>query len=364
MPAYIKIARRAALLAIIAMAAACSSSDGDTGTGIGGGDNGGQNGGGNNGGGNNGGNNGGSVIHSIDITGAEEVVVGYMGQLQATPRTENGGAVSASVTWTTSDAAVVTVDQAGNLTGRGTGTATITASAAGKSRERAVRVVARQVTFLMKDSQEAPTLQRGDIGWFAVYPLDQHRQLMHDIPVTFTAADPSIIEVNGSQLIARQGGATTVTATANGVSATTVLRVAETTMYPLRRAAGQAIPATLLESTHTDENGVTITRRLIATSGYLVVSNVSDQWKQSMTVEEWELRTYGNGSTIGGMTKAETHVTSGTYTIDPDTKALLLREPGSTRVQAWAMPEQWPRGFRVHDTSEQPSGILLEYARW
>lgn len=359
MPAYITIARRAALLAIIAMAAACSNSDGDTGTGIGGGDNGGQN-----GGGNNGGNNGGSTIYSIDITGAEEVVVGYMGQLQATPRTENGGAVSAPVTWTTSDAAIVEVDQAGNLTGRGAGTATITASAAGKSRQRAVRVVPRQVSFLVKDSQEAPTLQRGDIGWFAVYPLDQHRQLMHDIPVTYTAADPSIIEVNGSQLIARKGGATTVTATANGVSATTVLRVAESTMYPLRRAKGQALPAVLLESTHVDEYGVTITRRLIATSGFMAVSNVADQWTQSMTVEEWELRTYGNGSTIGGMTKAETHVASGTFTIDPDTKALLLREPGSTRVQAWAMPEQWPRGFRVHDTSEQPSGILLEYARW
>lgn len=360
MHAYITIARRAAFLAIIAIGAACSSPDGGTGI-DGGGNNGGGNGGGNGG---NGGNNGGSVIHSIDITGAEEVVVGYMGQLQATPRTESGGAVSAPVTWATSDAAIVQVDQFGNLTGRGAGTATITASAAGKSRERAVRVVPRQVSFLIKDSQEAPTLQRGDIGWFAVYPLDQHRQLMHDIPVTYTAADPSIIEVDGSRLIARRGGATTVTATANGVSATTVLRVAETTMYPLRRARGQAIPAVLLETTHTDENGVTTTHRLVATSGHMIVSNVADQWTQSMTVEEWQFQTYADGSTIGGMTKAETHVTSGTFTIDPDTKSLLLREPGSTRVQAWAQPDQWPRGFRVHDTSEQPSGILLEYARW
>lgn len=361
MHAYLKTARRAALLAILVIAAACSP-DAKTGTGI---DNGNGNGnGGNDGDGNgngNGGNNGGSLVFRVDLTGSDEVVVGYRGQVSGRALDQNGGVVPAAITYTVSDAALAAIDVDGNITARAEGTVVVTARAEGKEAQRAVRLVPRRVTFLEPDTHQAPLLQRGDIGWFTVYPLDQHRQLIKDVAIAYTVADPTIVEQRGSEFIARRGGATQVTATAQGVSATTVLRVAESTTYPLRAANGTPLGATIFESRTVDEHGYIHTYRLVATSGALTISNVADTWSQRITVEEWRFTQYGeNGSTVGGMVTAETQQTAGTFVVDAETGALLLSDSASGDAPLWAWFEA-PRGFRVVDPA---GGATLEYYRW
>lgn len=69
------------------------------------------------------------VLTSVVVSGSSTVIVGQTTQLTAAPRDQNGQAIAASVTWSTSAAGVATVSATGLVTGVSTGSATITATA-------------------------------------------------------------------------------------------------------------------------------------------------------------------------------------------------------------------------------------------
>lgn len=359
MPAYMTSVRRAAILALVAFAAACSSDA----TGPQGGPPPGNqtpgNGGGNPGPGDPGNPGNGQIVASIELSGDGEIVASYMGWLQAKPKKADGSAADVAVTWSSSDPSTITVDAVGAMKGLEAGSAVITASAGGRRAQYEVRVVPRKATYLETMTNTLPVLHRNDVGYFGVLALDQHRQLIHDAPVVYTSADPSIIEVRGNSLIPIRGGQTTITAAIDGLSKSTTMRVANETTYPLKYANGNALPWVMSELVTPQPEGWVMTR-LVVTEGSLTLSNVSDAWSQRLVVEEWKVSDF-QGNRIESKVATHVSTSSGTVTVEAATGRLLLATSGSTEdpLQAWF---DGARNLRVYGGAENGSA-LYDYQR-
>jgi len=83
-------------------------------------------------------------VASVDVTPqTAEVVVGHAAKLNATPRDASGNALAGrSVSWSSSNANIASVDNNGTVSGVAAGNATITASSEGKSATAAITVKA------------------------------------------------------------------------------------------------------------------------------------------------------------------------------------------------------------------------------
>lgn len=301
-------------------------------------------------------------VQVIELGGDQEVVHTYMGWLQAQPKDADGHPVAASVSWRSSDAKVVTVDAVGAMIGRNPGKAVITAQAGGKSAQIEVTVVPRRVTSFQQTNPPA-TLQRGDVGFFGTVALDQRGQWIHEPKLVYTSADPSIVSVDRGHLYAHRGGETRITATADGVSTSHIVKVAAETTYPIKYANGNLLPWLVMENT-VEEGASTVTTRLVMTEASFTLSNVSDRWSQRTVVDEYRI-TETNGNRI--TTKVATHVStsSGAFEMDPATGRLHLTVDGDpqARLEAW-YEEHNVRKLRVyaHPTSEQ-NAWLNDYWR-
>ena len=324
MPSYIAPARRAAMLAAIAILAACASNDStaptskppvgqpnDTTSAPA------------------------PVVTSIRLAGDQEIVHSYMGWLQAQPLDQAGLPIAATVTWSSSDTTIVKVDAAGAMIGRGTGKALVVAQANGKAAQLEVTVVPRRV--MRFDQPDTPmTLQRGDVSFFGTHALDQHGQWIREPQLTFTSADPSIVEVTASgHMIPRRGGETRVTATADGVSTSRVVRVAAETTYPIRYANGNALPWVIFQQT-TQQGAVRLTTRLVMTEASFTLSNVADTWSQRTVVDEYHIEET-DGVSIVRKVGTDVATSGGAFTIDPATGRLHLTVNGdpAARLEAW-----------------------------
>jgi hypothetical protein len=274
-------------------------------------------------------------VQVIQLAGDQEIVDTYMGWLQAQPKDADGRPMTATVTWSSSDANVATVDAVGAMRGVNPGKAIITAQAGGKSAQVEVTVVPRRVTTFERTNPPA-TLQRGEVGYFGTSALDQKGQWMREPQLTFTSADPSIVEVNQlGHLRAIRGGETRVTVTADGVSTSHIIKVAAETTYPIKYANGNLLPWVVMETTVQDGEG-TLTTRLVMTEASFTLSNVVDAWSQRTVVEEYRISEVGGNHIVS---KVGTHVStsSGEFTIDAGTGRLQLTMTGdpAARLEAW-----------------------------
>ena len=353
MPSCIASARRALLLAAIATLAACSSDQGTAPT------------------------NTPPVgqpqdttklppagsVQAIQLGGDREVVHTYMGWLQAHPQDAAGRPVTAAVTWRSSDANVVSVDVGGAMIGRNPGKATITASAGGRSAAIEVTVAPRRVTTF-DGSYPLVTLHRDEVAFFGVTALDQKGQWIHEPQVVFTSADPSIVEVNSrGDLIPRRAGETRVTATADGVSISRIVKVAAETTYPIKYANGNALPWVIMETTVEEGEG-TLTSRLVMTEASFTLSNTSDTWSQRTVVEEYRISDIGGNRIVS---RVGTHVStsSGAFQRDAATGRLHLTVNGdpAARLEAW-YDESNVRKLRVYGhPANGENAFLHDYQR-
>lgn len=147
------------------------------------------------------------------------VVVGKTTTLTATPKDAGGGALTGrTITWTSSNTSVATVDDNGVVTGVAVGTATITATSEGKSGTARVDVILEPVASVTvtpdpASVQESQTLQLGAI------PKDANGNVLFDRPFTWESSDNSVATVNGTGLVTGvKVGSATITATTQGVS--------------------------------------------------------------------------------------------------------------------------------------------------
>ncbi len=163
---------------------------------------------------------------------AQLTALGQTVQLNATVRDQNGGVMSgASVTWTSGDAAVATVDAAGLVTAMATGTATITASSGSASGTASVTVT--QAPAQVSVTPESATLASvGDTVRFTAKVQDANGNAIANATVNWASADEGVATVDEMGLVTAVGPGTAMieamSGTAGGSATVAVMQEAAT----------------------------------------------------------------------------------------------------------------------------------------
>jgi uncharacterized protein YjdB len=183
----------------------------------------------------------GGVVASADVNVAQvpvasvsvspttaNVTAGQTTTLTATLRDASGNTLAGRIIgWTSSDPAIATVSQSGVVTGVAPGIATITATSEGQSGSASVTVVAgSQSVARIVISPSDPTIDRNELVQLTATLYDASDNVLTGRVVTWSSSDPSKATVDSTGLV--QGvrkGTVTITATSEGQSATTSVRV-------------------------------------------------------------------------------------------------------------------------------------------
>ncbi len=149
-------------------------------------------------------------------------------QLAADVRDQHGQAMAgATVTWSSSAAAVATVDASGLVTAVGNGTATITASAASASGMATV-TVAQSPDSVAVLPAEATITALGDTLRLAAEALDANGQSVAGVELAWESSDDAVATVDASGLVTAVGnGTAAITASAASASGMATVTVAQ-----------------------------------------------------------------------------------------------------------------------------------------
>lgn len=186
-----------------------------------------------------GGGGGGGSVASVSVSpGTASVAVGATTTLTATPVDASGSAVSgATVTWSTSDAAIATVSSSGVVTGVATGTATITATSGTVKGTSTVTVTPAQVASVTLAANQTSLLafvaDSVHLGTAIVTPTlkDAAGNVLTGRTVTWASSDTNVAQVNSTGVVEAIGGGTaTITATSGSASGTIGITVTNPTV--------------------------------------------------------------------------------------------------------------------------------------
>ncbi|HEU4453795.1 MAG TPA: Ig-like domain-containing protein, partial [Longimicrobium sp.] len=195
--------------------------------------------------------------------------VGDSLRLSAAAYDATGGHVAASFAWSSSDAAVATVDGDGKVTARGTGLARIVATSGAKADSSMIQVI--QVVAALAVSPAAQTLTVGQTAPLQAAASDSGGTAIPGVGVTWTSSSPAVASVDaGGTLRAVAPGSAALTASAQGVSASARVDVAAVPVATLAISpasfsltVGQSSPATAIAR---DAAGNPLTGRAVAWS--------------------------------------------------------------------------------------------------
>ena len=133
-------------------------------------------------------------------------------QLEASVLDANENAMSAELTWASSDPAVAAVDEAGRLTARDNGTATITASA-GPAAGTATVTVSQELARITVVPDALTLTTIGESTQLQITALDANGHPM-DADVSLSSSDPAVASVNEEGVVtALANGKATISAT-------------------------------------------------------------------------------------------------------------------------------------------------------
>lgn len=138
--------------------------------------------------------------------------------LVAVARDASGNTLSRAFNWSTSNAAIATVDNAGVVTGVAIGgPVTITATSEGKSGSAAVTVDAPPLAAILVDPATSSVAVGGTVQLTAT-PKDAQGNTVPNVSVTWTTSNASVATVSNSGLVTgvAAGGPVSITATAPG----------------------------------------------------------------------------------------------------------------------------------------------------
>ena len=175
---------------------------------------------------------------------AEFTALGATVQLSAEVRDQNGQVIAgATVTWTSSNTTVATVDAAGLVTAAGNGTATISATAGTVSGSGAVTVAQEVRGVEVLPASE--TVSAGDTVRLTAEAWDPNGFTVPGVEFAWSSSDAAIATVDGSGLVRGIAeGAATITAASPSVLGTAGITVAHpdwtalATLYEATQGAG------------------------------------------------------------------------------------------------------------------------------
>ena len=169
---------------------------------------------------------------TVSPTTARLTALGATVQLMAQVRDQNAGMMAgATVTWSSSDTSVATVDASGLVTGVGEGMATITASAGNASGSAVVSVM--QPVATVEVSPSADTIGLGRTLQLTAEGFDENGDAVVGAAFSWESSDAAVATVDTSGLVTGVTvGAATITASAGSGQGTV-----EITVMDLERAA-------------------------------------------------------------------------------------------------------------------------------
>jgi alpha-tubulin suppressor-like RCC1 family protein len=167
-------------------------------------------------------------VSTIDLTPAtSEVSLGKTTKLSATPRDASGNALSGrSISWTSSNANIASVDGTGMVTGVAAGSATITAASEGKSASASITVKpdAPVVSVASVSVAAAPdTVEAWDPTAMKATTRDAAGNTLDNRVVRWSSSNTSIATIDSvtGVLTGVDRGTVTITATSEGKTGTT-----------------------------------------------------------------------------------------------------------------------------------------------
>jgi uncharacterized protein YjdB len=169
-------------------------------------------------------------VASVSVTPpTAEVQTGGTVQLTATPRDAAGNPLTGrTVTWTSSNTAVATVDANGRVTAVSPGTATITATSEGRTGTSTITVVAPPPAPVatVAVTPSTGTLDPGGTLQLTATPRDAAGNVLTGRTVTWTSSNTSVATVDANGRVTAVGpGTATITATSEGRTGTAAITV-------------------------------------------------------------------------------------------------------------------------------------------
>src|SRR6266542_3024841 len=161
-------------------------------------------------------------VASVTVTPAA-AAVGATVQLTATTKDAAGNVLTGrTVTWTSSNTTVATVNAAGLVTGAAAGTATITATSEGKTGTAAITVTTPVASVTVTPTPAAVVV--GQTVQLTATTKDAAANVLTGRTVTWASSAPGVATVSGTGLVTGvTAGTATITATSEGQSGTAAI---------------------------------------------------------------------------------------------------------------------------------------------
>src|SRR5688572_16558817 len=169
-----------------------------------------------------------ATVASVTVTptGAT-VVIGRTTQLAATTKDAAGNVLSGrTINWTTSAAAVATVDANGLVTGVSAGTANIIATSEGKSAQAALTVTVVPVATVTV-TPNAPSVKVGSNVTLAAALKDEQGNVLAGRAIAWSSSAPNVATIDAATGVVTgvATGTATMTATSEGKTGSTTVTV-------------------------------------------------------------------------------------------------------------------------------------------
>ena len=281
-------------------------------------------------------------VASVSVTPATATIgVGQTAQYAAITRDAFGNPLGGrTVTWSSSNPAVATVNGAGQATGVAVGAATLTATSEGKSGTAAILVTNVPVASVAVSPASA-SVQVGQTVQLAATPRDANGNPLSGRAVSWASSNTAVATVSGSGLVTGvTAGSATITATSEGqggtatITVSTVL-VASVTVSPAT-ASVQAGQTVQLAATPKDANGNPLSGRTVT-------------WASSNSA----VATVGGSGLVTGVTAGSATITA-TSEGKSGTSAITVTAPAPAPVASVTVtpaPASVPTGQTVQLTA-------------
>jgi len=254
-----------------------------------------------------------------------DLVVGGTAQLSATAKDAAGNILSGRVvTWSSTATGVATVSASGLVTAVGAGSATITATSEGKSGSSAVTVIMVPVASVTV-APATKLLRIGSTGQLTATTKDSAGNVLNGRAITWSSSASGVATVSASGLVtAVAAGSTTITATSEGQSGTSVITV---TIVPVSTVTVTPSPASV-------NVGSTVQLSVVTKdSAGNVLSGRAVMWSSSVV----GIGTVSTSGLVSGIAVGSTTITA-TSEGKSGTSVVTVNDPSSVRAGKYVSP--------------------------